>query len=83
MNLIETGDISQLSFVKYCELCKHISRGRSKCGKGPRYSRIFRVTKSTIGRVSRVELGYLLEIFTTYILVTLSDQLDTLKIHNK
>lgn len=69
-------------FAIICELCKHISIGRSKYGKGPRDTNISRVTKSTTSGVCRVELGNLFENFKTNVLGTLSVQLDTLKIHS-
>jgi hypothetical protein len=42
-----------------------------------------RDTKSVVGGVTRIELGKLLENFKTYILGTISSQLDTLKIKKK
>jgi hypothetical protein len=57
----------------------HISRGKSKYGKGPRDA-ISRVNKSATDGVSREEIGNLLDNFKTYILSTLGSQLDTLKI---
>jgi hypothetical protein len=76
------GDISHLTYPEICDLCKHISRGKSKYGKGPRDS-ISRVNKSSIGGVSREDIGNLLDNFKTKILSTLGSQLNTLKIKQK
>jgi len=76
-------DIYQLSFGDICELWIHISRGKVRSGKNPRDSIMSKINKSTIGTVSRVEIGNLLDNFKTYILGSLSEQIDTLKIQNK
>jgi hypothetical protein len=60
----------------------HISRGKSKYGKGPK-DNISRVKKSTTSGVSRDEIGILLENFKIDILSTLGSQLGTLKIKQK
>ena len=44
LNLMGKGDISHLTYPKICDLCMHISRRKSKYGKGPRDS-ISRVNK--------------------------------------
>ena len=47
------GYISQLQLNDIGELCVHLSRGKSKKGKGPRDPSRVRVNKSTTGSVSR------------------------------
>jgi hypothetical protein len=64
LNLMGSGDISHLPFVDICNLCRKYSRSRAKSGKGIRDT-FSRVTKSTTGGVTRVELGNLLEYFKT------------------
>ena len=83
LNMMGKGDISQLPLSDIGELCVHISRGKSKIGKGPRDPSLVRVNKSTMGFVSRAEIGNILDEFKTDILGSLSEKLDTLKIQNK
>ena len=75
-----TGDVSQLTFEEISNLCKKYSRSKAKSGKGIRDTRI---NKSTLGGVTRVELGNLQENFKIDILSTLSSQLDTIKTKKK
>jgi hypothetical protein len=51
-------------------------------GKGPRDT-LSKITKSATSGVTRVELGNFLENFKTYLLGTLSLQLDTLQFKKK
>ena len=74
LNLMGTGDVSQLTFEEISNLCKKYPRSKAKSGKGIRDTRI---NKSTLGGVTRIELGNLLEKFKTNIL---SSQLDTMKV---
>ena len=83
LNMMGKGDISQLPLNDIGELCVHLSRGKSKTGKGLRDPSLFRVNKSTIGSVSRVEIGNMLDEFKTDILGGLSEKIDTLKLQNK
>jgi len=59
-------------------MCRKYSRGKAKAWKGQRDA-LSRVTKSSIGSITREELGNLLENFKTDILTTLGSQIDTLK----
>ena len=77
------GDISQLPLSDIGELCVHLSRGKSKIGKGPRDISLVRAKKFATRSVSRAEVGNMLDEFKTDILGSLSEQLDTLKIQNK
>ena len=83
LNMMGKGDISQLSLHDIAELCVHLSRGKSKTKKGLRDPSLIRANKSATGSVSRAEIGNMLDEFKTDILGSLSEQLDTLKIHNK
>ena len=83
LNMMGKGDISQLPLHDIAELCVHLSRGKSKTGKGPRDPSLIRANKSATGSVSRAEIGNMLDEFKTDILGSLSEQLDTLKIQNK
>jgi len=56
------GDVSQLTFEKNCEWCKHIPQQRAKYGKGPQHPTISRVSKFASSMVSRVEPDHLLKI---------------------
>ena len=75
-----SGDISQLSFDGICTFCRKSSRSKAKYGKGIGDTRI---NKSTLGGVTRVELGNLVENFKTYILGNCSSQLDTIRTNKK
>jgi len=76
------GDISHLTYLEICDLCKHISWGKSKYCKGPR-DVISKVNKLVDNGVSRAEIGNLFDNFKTDFLSTLGSQLDTLKIKKK
>ena len=82
LNLMGSGDISQMSYVEICELSRKYSRSHARSGKGPQ-DVFSSVTKSTNSGVTRVELGSLLEDFKISILGTLSTQFDTLKAKKK
>ena len=69
-------DISLLPFDDISILCQKYSYIKAKHGKSVRDTR---VNKSVLGRVTRIELGNLLENFKTDILGTLSSQLDIIK----
>jgi hypothetical protein len=72
------GYVSQLDYEVTLEICRKYSRGTSKIGKGPR-DILARTGKTVGGGVTRVEIINMLEDFKTYILSTLSSQLDTLQ----
>lgn len=57
------GDVSQLSFQEFFELCKHIARGKEKYGKIPRDLVMSRVRKFVSGIISRENLGNSLDNF--------------------
>ena len=77
LNLMAAGDISQKPFEEIVELCQKYSCSKSKHGKG------VRAIKSAGGGVTRTELGSLLDNFKTYILGTLSSQIDSMNIKKK
>lgn len=80
LNLMGSRDISLLPFDDIGILCQKYSHSKAKHGKSVRDTR---VNKSASGRVTRVELGNLLENFKTNILGTLSTQLDTIKVKGR
>jgi hypothetical protein len=82
LNLLSSGDVHQKPFSEIADYCRRYSRGQAKIGKGPR-DPFSRNTKQSSGTVTRTELGNLLENFKTYILSTISNQLDTLKLKKK
>jgi len=83
LNMMGKGDISQLPLRDVAELCVHLTRGKSKMGKGPRDPSLVRAKKSATGSVSMAEIGNMLDEFKIDTLGSLSEQLDTLKIQNK
>jgi len=83
LNMMGKGDISQLPLNDIGELCVHLSRGKSKIGKGPRDPSLVRVNKSATRSVNRAEIGNMFDEFKTDILGSLSEQIDTLKLQNK
>lgn len=83
LNMMGKGDISQLPLSDIGELCVHLSRGKSKTGKGPRDPSPIRVNKSSTGSMSREKIGNMLDEFKTNILGIPSEQIDTLKLQNK
>jgi len=64
LNMMDSNDIYYLPFTDICNLCRKYSRNIAKSGKGIRDT-FSRVTKSIARRVTRVELGNLLEYFKT------------------
>jgi hypothetical protein len=82
LNLLSSGDVHQNPFAEIADYCRRYSRGQAKIGKAPRDS-FSRNTRQSSGTVTRIELGNLLENFKTYILSTISNQLDTLKLKKK
>ena len=83
LNMMGKMDISQIPLPNIGELCIHLSRGKSKTGKGPRDPSLARVNRSTTRTVSKVENGNILDEFKTDILGSLSEEIDTLKLQNK
>lgn len=77
------GELSQLPLNDIGELCVHLSRGKSKTGKGPRDPSLVRVNKSASGSVSREKICNMLDEFKTDILWSLSEKIGTLKLQNK
>jgi hypothetical protein len=82
LNLLSSGDVHQNPFAEIADYCRRYSRGQPKTGKGP-IDPFSRNTKQSSGTITRIELGNLLENFKTYILSTISNQLDTLKLKKK
>jgi len=83
LNMMGKGDISQLPLSDIGKFCVHLSRGKSKIGKGPRDPSLVRVNKSATGSVSRAEIRNMLDEFKTNILGSLSEQIETLKLQNE
>ena len=73
LNMMGKGYISQLPLNDIGELCVHLSRGKSKTGKGPRDPSLARVNKSATGSVSSPETRNMLDEFKTDILGSLSE----------
>jgi len=82
LNLLSLGDVHQNPFAEIADYYRRYSRGQAKIGKAPRDS-FSGNTRQSSGTVTRIELGNLLENFKTYILRTISNQLDTLKLKTK
>ena len=78
---MEAGDISHKTFAQISEMYKNYSGIRGKFGKKFRepYSRNVRGNIPSIGGVTRVQLGNLLENFKTDILGEMGSQLDALQ----
>ena len=81
INLMEAGNISHKTFAQISEMCKNYSRSRGKVEKKIRepYSRNVRGNIPSSGRVTRIELGNLLENFKIDILGEMGSQLDALQ----
>jgi len=82
LNLVIYGDVYQKPFVYIAELCNRYSHIEDKTGKSVR-DPIRRNTKPTLGGLTRIELGNLLQKFKKYILNTINTQLNTMKIKTK
>ena len=76
LNPMGKGDVSYLPFDQITELCQKYSQGRARKGKMDTTSKI---TKSTIGSISRAKFGILLDDFKDDILSTLGTQVEALK----
>ena len=76
LNLMASRDVSQRSFKDIIELCRKYLRRKEKKRKG------VRDTKS-IGSITRIELGNLLENFKKDILETISAQINLVNIKKK
>ena len=81
LNLMEADDISHKNFAQIDEMCKNYSRSRGEFGNNFRepYSINVRGNIPSLGGVTRMELGNLLENFNTDILGAMGSQLDALK----
>ena len=73
LNMMGKGDISQIPWNDIAELCVHLSRGKSKTGKGLRDPSLVRANKSATGSVSRTKIGNMFDEFKTDILGSLSE----------
>jgi hypothetical protein len=83
LNLMGSGDVSQLPYDEVCDLCRKYSRGNSKTGRSSRDA-TSRFTKSVAGAgVTKDEIGNMFENFKTDILISLSSQLDVLQVKKK
>ena len=63
LNLVGKGAVSQFTFHEIYELWKSISRGKVNYVRFPEDPFIARVSKSTSGLVSQIEVNNLLDIF--------------------
>jgi hypothetical protein len=83
LNMMALGDISHKPFTEICEMCRNYLRSRAKTWKSVRdpYSRNLKTI--SLGGITRVEIGNLLENFKTDILSTIGSQFNTLKIKKK
>ena len=81
LNVMVAGDISHKTCAQIGEKCKNYSRSRGKVAKNFRepFSRNVRGNVPSSRRVTRVELGNLLENFKTDILGAMGSQLDALQ----
>jgi hypothetical protein len=82
LNLMSSGDVYQNPFKDIVEYCKRYSSSQAKTGKSIR-DPMSKTTKLTLGGVTRIELGNLLEKFKIDILNTIITQLDTMKVKRK
>jgi hypothetical protein len=82
INLMSSGYVYQNPFADIAEYCKRYSRSQAKMGKSIRDPTNI-IVKPTSRGVTRIELGNILEKFKTYILNTITSQLDTMKIKRK
>jgi hypothetical protein len=76
------GDIYQETYDNIILLCIRCSRGSTRTRSGMQTS-LTRNSNITSGGFTRVEFGNLLEDFKTYILITLTTQLDVLQAKQK
>ena len=72
-NIVGKGDISKEDFDTICDYCINCSRGAARSGQGIQSS------KTSGERVTKAEIGNLLDNLRTDILSTLSTQMDTLQ----
>ena len=81
LNFMVAGNISHKNFAQIGEMCKKYSRSRGKVAKNFRepFSRNVRGNVPSLGGVTRVELGNMLENFKTDILGEMGSQLDSLQ----
>jgi hypothetical protein len=83
LNLMASGDISHKLFTEICEMCRNYLRSRAKTGKSVRDPYRRNLKKNSLGGITRVEIGNLLENFKTDILSTIGSHLDTLNIKKR
>ena len=78
---MESSDISHKTFAKRCEMCRNYSGSSGKVGRNiwEPYNRDLKGNTSSSGRVTRIELGNLLENFKTDILGAMGFQLNALQ----
>jgi len=62
LNLMRKRDVSQFPFQDICELCKNISRGKTKYGRYPQDPIMERVSKLALGLVTQTKINNLLDI---------------------
>ena len=82
LNLMGKGDIYQETYEYIVLLCIRCSRGSTQTRSGMRTS-LTKNNNISSGGVTRDEVGNLLEKFKTYILSTLTTQLDVLQAKQK
>ena len=76
-----SSDVSHKSFTQIGEMCRNYSRSRGKVGRNLQepYNRNLKGNTPSSGRVTRIELGNLLENLKTNILGAMGSQLDALQ----
>lgn len=78
LNLIGKGDVFQLSYDDFCELCIRYSRGISKASKNPRdVCSLFSKSATRTGDI-RAKINGLLEHFKVHFISSLSSKLNDL-----
>jgi hypothetical protein len=82
LNLMGKGDIYQETYDNIVQLCIRCSQGSSRTRSGIQ-APLTRNNNITSGGVTRAEVGNLLEKFKTYILSTLTTQLDVVQVKQK
>ena len=81
LNFMEIGDISHKTFAQISDMCKNYSRSRGKVAKKiwEPFSNNIRGNVLSSSRVTRVELGNLLDNFKNDVLGEMGSQLDALQ----
>jgi hypothetical protein len=81
LNLMEKGDVFQLSYDDICELCIRYSRGISRVGKNSREISSFSSKSATKTRDIGAEINDLFEHFKTDFISSLNSKLNVLRVN--